>query len=276
MIRSITQYLKQFSPPALHIPARESLRASLGALLGLMLASLLCTAYFGSSVTLHLLGPLAASAVLLFAVHSGALAQPWSIVGSYLVATVVALLMAHFFGRSLPVACAAVGLSLLIMCPLRCLHPPGGAVAMCLMLSDSTLSGMGAWVLEPVMLNAGSLLAVALVYNNMTGVRYPKAHGPAPASAPVPASGITDEDMDHALDEIGEFVDITREDLEAIILATEKHAARRRLAELEVRSAGSSAATSPGRPVRPRATPRKPAAKSEYPVHGNKRDKSGS
>ena len=48
-----------------------------------------------------------ASAVLLFAVSSGALAQPWSIIGSYLCAGVIALLVARVLGPSLGGACLA-------------------------------------------------------------------------------------------------------------------------------------------------------------------------
>eukprot|EP01032_Pedospumella_encystans_P004329 gene4329-5128_t len=97
--------------------------------LGTLLSVWLCAQVFGMEVALHLLGPLGASAVLLFAVSSGALAQPWSIIGSYLCAAVVALLVARVLGRTLGSACLAAGMTVILICWLRCLHPPGVALA---------------------------------------------------------------------------------------------------------------------------------------------------
>jgi len=66
-------------------------------------------------------------------------------------------------------------------------------------------------------------------------VLYPKiglprkaAHGTQdqPASQRV---GVSGQDLDQALEELGEFVDVTRDDLERIVLATERHAVQRSL-----------------------------------------------
>ncbi|WP_238474314.1 HPP family protein [Pseudomonas cavernicola] len=234
-----SSWFASFVPSALNTRPKEWLRAAFGAALGVLLSALVCRQVFGSEVALHLMGPLGASAILLFAVSSGALAQPWSIVGSYLTATVVALLMVHFFGRSLGSASLAVGISLALMCPLRCLHPPGGAVALCVVLAGPAMVNMGFMLLYPVLLNALCLLGCALLYNNLTRVRYPKSHM-TPATdlhhthdpSPEQRVGITSADVDQALTDMGEFVDVTRENLELIIRATEKHALRRSMGEI--------------------------------------------
>ena len=62
-LRSLNHWLPRLLPAPLNIPPKEWLRAGVGALLGLFLAGLACSYAFGSSVALHLLGPLAASAV---------------------------------------------------------------------------------------------------------------------------------------------------------------------------------------------------------------------
>ncbi|MDN7141968.1 HPP family protein [Pseudomonas sp. JQ170] len=222
-------------PAPLNIPFKECVRASIGALLGLLLAGLACSQAFGATVALHLLGPLAASAVLLFAVHSGALAQPWPFVGSYACATVVGLALHHWFGSALWVAALALGLAIVVMCLLRCLHPPGGGVAVSVVLADSSLASMGNQVFEPIMLNALVLVAVAVIYNRLTGVRYPKTAAPrkdlhhTADTVPAERVGVSGADLDHALEELGEFVDVTRDELERIILATEQHALQRSL-----------------------------------------------
>ena len=227
--------LQRLLPAPLNIPPREWLRAGLGALLGLFLAGYLCSLAYGPSIALHLLGPLAASAVLVFAVHSGPLAQPWPVLGSYALAAVVGLAMRHAFGDGLWVAAAALGIAILAMCLLRCLHPPGGGVAASAVLADPGLVAMGDHLLEPVLLNALILVGVAVLYNRLTGVRYPKGaiprrdlhhtHDPLPGER----VGISAGDLDQALEEIGEFVDVTRDELERIILATEQHALHRSL-----------------------------------------------
>lgn len=227
--------LQRWLPPHLNIPPREWLRAGIGALIGLFLAGWLCSMVFGSSVALHLLGPLAASAVLVFAVHSGPLAQPWPVLGSYACAGAVGLAMRYGFGNELWVAAVALALSIGVMCVLRCLHPPGGGVAASAVLADPGLVALGDHLLQPVLLNALILVAVAVVYNRLTGVRYPKGATPRKdlhhTHDPLPGArvGVSGEDLDQALEELGEFVDVTRDELERIILATEQHALQRSL-----------------------------------------------
>ena len=227
--------LLRLLPPALNIPPKEWLRAGIGALLGLFLAGWLTSMAYGPGIALHLLGPLAASAVLVFAVHSGPLAQPWPVLGSYALAGAVGLAMRQGFGPELWVAAVALGISILVMCLLRCLHPPGGGVAVSAVLADPGLTALGDHLLQPVLLNALILVTVAVLYTRLTGVRYPKGavirkdlhhtHDPLPTER----VGVRSEDLDHALEELGEFVDVTRDELERIILATEQHALQRSL-----------------------------------------------
>ncbi|MDD1017139.1 HPP family protein [Pseudomonas rubra] len=233
--RGLNNWFSRLLPAPLNIPPKEWLRAGVGALLGLFLAGLACSLAFGPTVALHLLGPLAASAVLLFAVHSGALAQPWPFIGSYASATAVGLVLHHCFGSALWVAALALGIAILVMCLLRCLHPPGGGVAVSVVLADSSLAAMGDQVFAPIMLNALVLVAVAVIYNRLTGVRYPKTAAPrkdlyhTDDVLPGERVGVSGEDLDQALEELGEFVDVTRDELERIIMATEQQALKRSL-----------------------------------------------
>ncbi|AIR91383.1 HPP family protein [Pseudomonas cremoricolorata] len=235
---STTSLLQRLLPPALAIPPQQWLRAGVGALAGLFLAGYLCSLIFGTGIALHLLGPLAATAVLVFAVHSGPLAQPWPVLGSYAVACLVGLALRHGLGSGLWVAAAALALSLLLMCALRCLHPPGGAMAVTAVLADPGLVALGDHLLEPVLLNVLVLLAVAIVYNRLTGVAYPRAAVMAKDAHhtrdPLPSQrvGVNDQDLDQALLELGEFVDVGRDELQRIIQATERQALQRSLGGL--------------------------------------------
>ncbi|WP_338481007.1 HPP family protein [Pseudomonas trivialis] len=227
-------------PAAINTRPAEWSRAAIGMALGTLLSVWLCAQVFGMDVALHLLGPLGASAVLLFAVSSGALAQPWSIIGSYLCATVVALLVARVLGRTLGSACLAAGMTVILICWLRCLHPPAGGLAMTLVLADPASATLGWHELFAVMLGAGALLTCALAYNNATRIRYPKAADVSPEAVmgsqpPMTDPAITAADLKRALAEMEQFYDIEPNALEQLVHAAEGHARRRSVGEVLAR-----------------------------------------
>nr|WP_314560341.1 HPP family protein [uncultured Pseudomonas sp.] len=228
--------LARWLPAAINTRPAEWSRAAIGMAVGTLFSVWLCAQVFGMEVALHLLGPLGASAVLLFAVSSGALAQPWSIIGSYLCAGIVALLVTRVLGPSLGAACLAAGMTVVLMCWLRCLHPPAGGLAMTLVLADPASAALGWYELGAVLLGAGALLACALAYNNATRTRYPKAAEspaallPNPNADPDPA--ITAADLKLALAEMEQFYDVEPTALEQLIHAAETHARRRSIGEV--------------------------------------------
>ena len=229
--------LARWLPAAINTRPSEWSRAAIGMSLGTLFSVWLCSLVFGIEVAQHLVGPLGASAVLLFAVSSGALAQPWSIVGGYLSAGVVSLLVAHVLGRTLGSACLAAGMALILMCWLRCLHPPAGALALLLVLADPATIAMDWKALAPVMLSAFTLLLSAWAYNNLTRIRYPRRASEPVARVPadhppVDSQAITAEDLKQALAQMEAFIDVTPEDLEQLIHATELQARRRSVGEV--------------------------------------------
>jgi CBS domain-containing membrane protein len=95
------------------------------------------------------------------------------------------------------------------------------------------------FVLLPVLLNSALLLLVALLFNNATRRRYPhptrlehaKKHGTADAP-PADRLGFTPADLDDVLKQYNQVLDISRDDLESLLLQTEMHAYRRRFGEI--------------------------------------------
>ena len=201
------------------ISATERLRASLGAFLGLLVTGFVSRAALGATEALPLLiAPMGASAVLLFAVPSSPLAQPWSILGGNVVSALIGVTAARFISD--PIAAAAVGGGLAIagMLVLRCLHPPSGAVALTAVLGGSAIRASGySFVVWPVGLNSILLLAVALAFNNVTGRRYP--HRPARNTlAPADAA------VARVLRRHNELVDIGQHDLALLLGEVEAEA----------------------------------------------------
>ena len=228
-------WLAALLPPPGTTGRKEQLRASAGALLALALTGWVGLLALGSGGA-WLIAPMGASAVLLFCLPASPLAQPWSVIGGN---TVSALIGVACAGSGLAPALAAPlagGAAIGAMFLLRCLHPPGGAVALTAVLAGPAVHALGfGFALMPVALNSALMVGAALLLNNVSGRRYPhrqqsalqNQHGTAdkPPSARV---GFRKEDLDAVLARYGQVLDVSRDDLEGIILATETQAYGRR------------------------------------------------
>ena len=216
---------------------REQLRACAGAICGLLLTGLTCHFLLApDSASVYLIAPMGASAVLLFCLPASPLAQPWSVVGGNVVSGLVGVACVRWLGPSVGVAALAACLAIAAMFALRCLHPPGGAVALTTVVGCASVQAPGfEFVFVTVLFNSAILVACAVLYNNLTGRRYPHTQQLAPAhphatsdEAPSARLGFTADDLDAVLRQHGEVLDISRDDLQAIFLQTELRAYQRR------------------------------------------------
>lgn len=236
--------LRRLLPEATPVSPRERLRAALGALAGILVTGLLGSLALKADASLPaLVAPMGASAVLLFAVPSSPLAQPWSILGGNIVAAMVGVTTALLITDPFLASAVAIGVAIAAMMTLRCLHPPSGAIALTAVLGGPAIHGLGyGFVIWPVAGNSLVLLLIALAFNNLTGRRYPHAAKPAAADHGTtdPASfqriGFTSADLDDVLKEYDEFLDIDRDDLETILRRTELRSYRRRAGHLDCAS----------------------------------------
>ncbi len=236
--------LRRMLPDTQLVSKRERLRASLGALLGILITGLVGSLAIGLDPALPaLIAPMGASAVLLFAVPASPLAQPWSILGGNTVAAIVGVSATLLVPDPFVAAALAIGIAIGLMMTLRCLHPPSGAIALTAVLGGPAIHDLGyAFVIWPVLGNSLALLALALMLNNVTGRRYPHRVKLAPVDhrtedpAPIQRIGFSSEDLDQVLKEYDEFLDIDRDDLEAILRRTELRSYRRRAGDLDCNS----------------------------------------
>jgi CBS domain-containing membrane protein len=241
MVQSAWKSLTRIFPTPGTVDRYEKMRACAGALFGLVLTGL-CS-YFILGKDIHaawLIAPMGASSVLLFAVPASPLAQPWSIMGGNILAAIIGVTCAKLIDEPILAAGVAAALAIGAMFAARCIHPPSGAVALTAVLGGPAVHAMGySFVIVPVALNSALLLITALFYNNATGRRYP--HRPLPPDnankhntsdvAPTERIGIAPADLDAVLTRYNQVLDISRDDLEAIMLQTEMQAYRRRLGE---------------------------------------------
>ena len=237
MANKAKEWLAGLWPQANTAGRTEQLRAAAGALLGLMVTGLVGYATLGGTAgAAFLIAPMGASAVLLFCLPASPLAQPWPVIGGNVMSALVGITCAHWVGDPMLAAPLAGGLAIIAMFLLRCLHPPGGAVALTAVLAGPAVHAAGyQFALLPVGLNSTMMVLGALLYNSLTGRRYPHPQQSAMQNVhatrdPVPMAriGFSAADLDAALKRYGQVLDISRDDLEAIIAQTAMHAFGRR------------------------------------------------
>lgn len=229
MFRALTASTRIFVPLLAGASLRDRMIGSVGALFGIGLAGAICIAFFPTA-TPWIVAPIGASAVLLFAVPASPLAQPWSIIGGNVISAIVGIVVTGLIPQAALAAAVAVGSAILIMSLLRCLHPPGGAAALSAVIGSHSLpSGHAGHLLLPVVVNSFVLVAAGLLFHRISGHSYPHRPAPVEGKAAVAASsaGLLMEDIDAALDDLGETFDIGREDLALLLAQAEVHAASR-------------------------------------------------
>lgn len=209
-----------FVPPPPATGWRERLRGAFGAALGIVVVGLVSAWWLGKGASglPFLIAPLGASAVLLFAVPASPLAQPWPIIGGNVIAALIGVTVARLIANPVVASALSLGVSMVAMSALRCVHPPSGAVALTAVLGGSHITAAGyGFALEPVLLNSLLLMIVAILFNAATGHSYPhRAHAPAHPAPPKAPDALTAEDLDAVLADYGETLDISAADLRAL------------------------------------------------------------
>lgn len=224
-------WLRAFMPAPMSADWHERLRAVVGAALGIGITGWVCHALGGPAAAWPwLVAPMGASAVLVFALPASPLAQPWAVVGGNTLSALVGVACVRGVGHPELAAALAVGLAIGLMFALRCLHPPGGASALLVALSGVTDPS---FALLPVFVNSVLLVGVGMAYNTVTRRAYPHMQLPvAAAAARDDEAAAIDADLDAVLARYNQVLDISRDDLKALLQDTQLSAYQRKLANL--------------------------------------------
>ena len=231
LVDSLKSFARQFLlAETLPLSRAERMRSMLGALVGVGISSLLLHAM---PVGSHwLIAPVGASAVILYALSHSPLAQPWPVFGSYLVAALVGLASAHFIPIPQLAAAAAVAASIWLSARLNCIHPPGGAVALFIVLDGPYSTERMGLTFGLVMLNAVVMLFAALLVNNLLlGRRYPFSQQQHNANLhqtrdvpPLARIGLSHADLESAMQALDTFVDVQEDELVELYSLAVDHA----------------------------------------------------
>lgn len=217
----------------------DVLRVGLGAVLGLAIAAVLVqlALWRGVQGGWTLFAPLGATAVLVFAVHTGPLSQPWSCVVGNTVSALWALLVVACWPSQAPdwlLPAVAVGGAVAGMQLTRALHPPGGAVALLLVLeAQHGVHHSWSYAFLPIGLLTLALVLVGVAYHRAWGKHYPlQVAAPQAAGKKelhLQSDGLSNADLQALLARFDQDYNLTPQELGQLVRAAEEQAISRRL-----------------------------------------------
>lgn len=218
-----------FLPETTSVSWLERFRSALGVVLGLLAImglGLLLASYGNASP--WIVASMGATAFLLFVLPSSPMAQPWAVIGGSCVSALIGVACTQFVHELPLLIPLSVGLAILAMFTLRCLHAPAAALALLI-----PLGGMVDFhfVLVPVMGNAVLLVLCAVIYNSLTGKPYPQRPKVILDLSPLQKRNrkIEDQEISAVLERYNQVLDISKDDLANLISQVEHGAYQKKL-----------------------------------------------
>lgn len=215
--QGLASWFNYFGQDQAHVNWPERFRSAVGALIGLF-----CTVILGRmlgefvGVNEWIMASLGASALLIFVMPSSPMAQPWAVIGGNGVSALVGITCNHFISDPVIALPLAASCAIMAMFLLRCLHPPAAAVALIAVLGHVSSYQ---YAVFPVIVDSIILCLVAMIYNTVTGKRYPTR--PAQPTLASPKEKLSREEaekaLDASLDQYQELMNVDREELIRII-----------------------------------------------------------
>ncbi len=217
-----------FKPGFDPVPVREKIRASVGITAGILLMGLALGVLPSDGYPLIMFASSGAVATLLYVMPHSPMSQPWPLVGGNLLSAIVGWTASLFIPDPVLAAALAVGIAVFLMHMSHCLHPPGAATAMIMVLGAEQFHRHGwGWTVSAVLANTVLSLLLALAINNlMPGRSYPMLGAP---SRPVGGSSgdLGQADIEWALTQMDGVIDVSEQDLLDIYRLASDHAAER-------------------------------------------------
>lgn len=233
--------LQRCLPDTPSLAASEALRTAVAIGVAVLLTGLFSTLLMPGALAPVLFASMGASAIILLALPTSPLAQPWPFIGGQLISVTIGITLARWVEPPLLACGLAVLLTTFAMLRLRCLHPPGGAATLIPILAHHEAQQLGyGYLLAPVALNALFLLLLVWGFNRLLGRTYP--HQPRPplpdphgTGDPLPTerTGVQDEDVRAVLAEEPAMPDIGAAELRRLMARAEDAAIKRVFGELD-------------------------------------------
>lgn len=131
----------------------ESLIAGVGAFIGLSLIGLIAQ----KANTMMIIAPFGATAVLLFSAPNSAFSKPWNIFGSYMIATIMGILVLVYTDAGWFSIGTGLGLTIMLMQLAKVIHPPAGANFLIV-----TQGHLSFYLIEPLFIGLITLIIISI------------------------------------------------------------------------------------------------------------------
>lgn len=233
--------LQRCLPDTPSLATREALRIAVAIGVAVLLTGTLSTLLVPGALAPVLIASMGASAIILLALPTSPLAQPWPFIGGQLISVAIGITLARWVEPPLLACGLAVLLTTFAMLRLHCLHPPGGAATLIPILAHhETQQFSYGHLLTTVALNAFLLLLLAWGLNRLLGRAYP--HQPRPPlpdphgtgdPPPTERTGVQDEDVRAVLAGEPAMPDIGAAELRRLMARAEDAAINRVFGELD-------------------------------------------
>ncbi|MDS4019647.1 MAG: HPP family protein [Candidatus Competibacter sp.] len=233
--------LQRCLPDTPSLATREALRIAVAISVAVLLTGTLSTLLVPGALAPVLIASMGASAIILLALPTSPLAQPWPFIGGQLISVAIGITLARWVEPPLLACGLAVLLTTFAMLRLHCLHPPGGAATLIPILAHhETQQFSYGHLLTTVVLNAFLLLLLAWGLNRLLGRAYP--HQPRPPlpdphgtgdPPPTERTGVQDEDVRAVLAGEPAMPDIGAAELRRLMARAEDTAINRVFGELD-------------------------------------------
>ena len=180
---------------------------------------------FAPLVSVPILASIGASAFMVCVVHHSPMAQPWPVIGGHLVAASVGLLCVQWLPNPVLAMMVGMGVSILLMNALHCLHPPSGGTLLIAILGGADVHNLGwNWVYEVVAVNAVAMVLLGLVLNNMIFGRVYPLNARSVIHKPKLGPKLNVDNFAWALTQMKGLIDVDPEDLVEIYEFAIEHA----------------------------------------------------
>lgn len=222
---SFQDVLASFKPSFDPVPVSEKIRSGVAAFTGILLLGLAIRHLPGEDgYHLAIFASMAAAGVLLYAAPHSPMAQPWPLVGGNLVSGLIGWTCSLYIPDPVLAAACAVGSAVLVMYLMHCLHPPGGATALIMVLGAEQFHQHGwEWAASTVLANTLLSLLLALSINKLLpGRHYPSLHAGKLAATRRGEPGAAD--IEWALTQMDSVIDVSEDDLLEIYRLATEHA----------------------------------------------------
>ena len=228
-------------PEAAPLSTGEKLRSVMAAFVAILLVGYVTSIFISGIALPVLVASIGASSILLFAVYHSPMSKPWPIFGGNILPALIAVTCGKLVSDMVLAAAISLSLSLLVMQYLRCVHPPGGALALLPLLGGTSVHELGyQFVLEPIGLNILILLVLGYIINNVLPGRHYPAHAAVISKAihqnDDPGSldrvGVNQADLHNALKQMNTLLDVSEEDLGQVYKMAGMQAYRRKMGEI--------------------------------------------